>query len=117
MREDRRRLPTMRPSRASTSRTSVPFARPPMLGLQLISPTLEAGDGVTSSVRAPRRAAAAAASHPACPPPTTTTSTLLVAPPATEKRWRTCRHIEESEGATFRPANPINAFLFLFYSI
>ena len=42
--------PTMRPPRASTSRTRVPFARPPMLGLQLISPTLAAGDGVTSTV-------------------------------------------------------------------
>lgn len=42
--------PTMRPPRASTSRTRVPFARPPMLGLQLISPTLAAGEGVTSIV-------------------------------------------------------------------
>ena len=40
----------MRPSRASTSLTSVPLARPPMLGLQLISPMLAAGEGVTSSV-------------------------------------------------------------------
>jgi hypothetical protein len=47
-----------------------------MLGLQLISPMEAAGDGVTSTVAAPRRAAAAAASHPACPPPTTTTSQL-----------------------------------------
>ena len=55
----------MSPSRASTSLTSVPLARPPMLGLQLISPMLAAGEGVTSSVRAPLLAAAAAASHPA----------------------------------------------------
>lgn len=37
------------------------------------------GDGVTSTVCAPRRAAAAAASTPACPPPTTTTSQLRLA--------------------------------------
>lgn len=55
----------MRPSSASTSRTRMPLARPPMLGLQLIWPTLASGAGVTSSVRAPRRAAAAAASQPA----------------------------------------------------
>lgn len=70
---------TMRPSKASTSRTSVPFARPPMEGLQLISPMEATGEGVTSTVRAPRRAAAAAASQPACPPPTTTTSTAVAA--------------------------------------
>lgn len=82
--------PTIRPSRASTSRTNVPFARPPMLGLQLISPMLAAGEGVTRMVRAPRRAAAAAASVPACPPPTTTTSHAAVAPtwPARELRAR-----------------------------
>ena len=56
---------TMRPSRASTSRTRVPLARPPMLGLQLISPMLAAGAGVINSVEAPRLAAAAAASQPA----------------------------------------------------
>lgn len=80
----------MRPSRASTSRTRVPFARPPMLGLQLISPMLAAGEGVTRMVRAPRRAAAAAASVPACPPPTTTTSQATAAPtwPARELRAR-----------------------------
>ena len=56
---------TIRPSSASTSRTRMPLARPPMLGLQLIWPMLAAGAGVTSSVVAPRRAAAAAASQPA----------------------------------------------------
>lgn len=56
---------TMRPSKASTSLTRVPFARPPMLGLQLISPMLAAGRGVTSKVLAPRLAEAAAASQPA----------------------------------------------------
>ena len=57
---------TMRPSRASTSLTRVPLARPPMLGLQLISPMLDPGEGVTRSVCAPLLAAAAAASQPAC---------------------------------------------------
>ena len=56
---------TMRPSRASTSLTRVPFASPPMLGLQLISPMLAVGRGVTSTVVAPRLADAAAASQPA----------------------------------------------------
>lgn len=56
---------TIRPSSASTSRTRMPLARPPMLGLQLIWPILAAGAGVMSSVLAPRRAAAAAASQPA----------------------------------------------------
>lgn len=56
---------TMRPSRASTSLTRVPFASPPMLGLQLISPMLAEGRGVTSNVLAPRLADAAAASQPA----------------------------------------------------
>lgn len=56
---------TMRPSRASTSLTRVPFASPPMLGLQLISPMLAVGRGVTSNVVAPRLADAAAASQPA----------------------------------------------------
>ena len=64
----------MIPPRASTSRTRVPFARPPILGLQLISPMLSLGFGVTRSVFAPLLAAAAAASQPACPPPTTITS-------------------------------------------
>jgi hypothetical protein len=36
-----------------------------MLGLQLISPMLAPGEGVTSTVLAPRRHAAAAASQPA----------------------------------------------------
>lgn len=79
-------LLTMTPPRASTSLTRVPLARPPMLGLQLSSPMLVDGDGVTSKVRAPRRLAAAAASHPACPPPTTTTST----PPAPPARVASC---------------------------
>lgn len=56
---------TMRPSRASTSLTRVPLARPPMLGLQLISPMLAPGEGVTRSVCAPLLAAAVAASQPA----------------------------------------------------
>lgn len=60
-----RKCLTMRPSRASTSLTRVPLARPPMLGLQLISPMLPPGEGVTRSVCAPLLAAAAAASQPA----------------------------------------------------
>lgn len=55
----------MSPSKASTSRTKVPFASPPMLGLQLISPMLALGCGVTRTVLAPRLADAAAASQPA----------------------------------------------------
>ena len=55
----------MSPSKASTSLTRVPLASPPMLGLQLISPMLAPGEGVTRRVLAPRRAAAAAASQPA----------------------------------------------------
>ena len=64
----------MRPSRASISRTSAPFARPPMEGLHDISPMVRSGEGVTSATDAPSRAAAAAASVPAWPPPITTTS-------------------------------------------
>lgn len=76
---------TMRPPRASTSRTRVPFARPPMLGLQLISPTLAAGAGVTRIVSAPRLAAAAAASHPVRSDTQHSQQTLLVRPcPAAE---------------------------------
>ena len=45
-----------------------------MDGLQLISPIVLCGFGVTRAVRAPFLAAAAAASVPAWPPPTTTTS-------------------------------------------
>src|SRR5689334_18247890 len=63
----------MTPSRASISRTRWPFARPPIAGLQDISPMV-ARRWVSSSVRAPSRAEAAAASHPACPPPITITS-------------------------------------------
>src|SRR6185436_15586086 len=63
----------MMPSSASISRTRWPLAKPPMAGLQDISPIL-AGSWVTSSVVAPIRAEAAAASVPAWPPPTTTTS-------------------------------------------
>ena len=64
----------MRPSRASISRTSAPFASPPMEGLHDISPMVRSGEGVTSATDAPSRAAAAAASVPAWPPPITTTS-------------------------------------------
>ena len=54
----------MMPSRASISRTRWPLPRPPMAGLQLISPILSARI-VTSATDAPMRAAAAAASQPA----------------------------------------------------
>ncbi len=59
----------MIPPSASTSRTTVPLATPPMAGLQLIWP-IPSRFGVTMRTRAPARAAAAAASMPACPPPT-----------------------------------------------
>ena len=63
----------MIPPSASTSRTTVPFAIPPMAGLQLICPIVSRFD-VTSKVRAPRREAMAEASEPEWPAPTTMTS-------------------------------------------
>src|SRR5829696_4625330 len=63
----------MIPPSASTSRTTVPFATPPIAGLHDICPMLSSAL-VTSPTRAPRRAAATAASVPACPAPTTMTS-------------------------------------------
>lgn len=92
----------MIPSRASTSRTSVPLARPPMLGLQLISPMEAAGDGVTSTVAAPRLAEAAAASHPAWPPPTTTTSQLSWASALKARRIAGGALWTHAEAATLR---------------
>ena len=56
----------MMPPSASTSRTTVPLATPPMAGLHDIWPIVSSAL-VTSPVRAPRRAAATAASVPACP--------------------------------------------------
>src|SRR5512141_1242967 len=61
------------PPRASISRTTCPFARPPTAGLQLMRPMV-ARSRVNRSVFLPRRAEASAASQPAWPPPTTTTS-------------------------------------------
>ena len=61
------------PSSASISRTRWPLPRPPMAGLQDISPRVSIL-WVSSRVRAPVRADAAAASHPAWPPPITMTS-------------------------------------------
>ena len=72
MRERSVAMPMMPPN-ASTSRTTVPLATPPMAGLQLIWP-MPSRLGVTIRVRAPMRADAAAASTPACPPPITMTS-------------------------------------------
>src|SRR6476619_5085200 len=63
----------MIPPRASTSRTTVPFATPPIAGLHDIWPMVSRAL-VTRAVRAPRRAEATAASVPACPAPTTSTS-------------------------------------------
>src|SRR5687767_14258903 len=63
----------MIPPRASTSRTTVPFATPPIAGLHDICPMLSSAL-VTSPTRAPSRAAATAASVPAWPAPTTRTS-------------------------------------------
>ena len=61
------------PPSASISRTSCPLPRPPIAGLQLISP-IRSRRNVTSPTRAPRRDAASAASIPAWPAPTTMTS-------------------------------------------
>ena len=63
----------MMPSSASISRTKCPLPKPPIAGLQDMTPTLSQR-WVTSATCAPSRAAAAAASVPACPPPTTITS-------------------------------------------
>lgn len=82
---------TMRPSRASTSRTRVPLARPPMLGLQLISPMLAPGAGVIRSVEAPLLAAAAAASQPAM-------QYLRCAPFMLQWNKTTCEHLEAAHG-------------------
>ena len=54
----------MTPPNASTSRATMPFATPPMAGLQLIWP-IRARSGVIRTVRTPARAEAAAASTPA----------------------------------------------------
>src|SRR5690606_11374466 len=61
------------PPSASTSFTRWPLPMPPMLGLQLIWPSVSML-WVSSSVAQPIRAAASAASVPAWPPPTTMTS-------------------------------------------
>ena len=63
----------MMPPSASTSRTTVPLATPPMAGLHDIWPIVSSAL-VTIATRAPARAAATAASVPACPAPTTMTS-------------------------------------------
>ncbi|PSR74539.1 hypothetical protein PHLCEN_2v9716 [Hermanssonia centrifuga] len=62
-----------KPSRASTSRTRVPFPTPPIDGLQDSSPIVSSFC-VKRTVRAPVRAAPAAASQPAWPPPITQTT-------------------------------------------
>src|SRR3989344_1241309 len=61
------------PHGASTSFTRWPLPMPPMLGLQLIWPSVSML-WVSSRVLLPMRAAASAASVPAWPPPTTITS-------------------------------------------
>src|SRR6266540_5637740 len=66
------------PPRASTSRTTVPLAMPPMAGLQDIWPIVSRFC-VSSRVRAPARAAPTAASLPAWPPPITMTSNRCMA--------------------------------------
>src|SRR5262245_40712257 len=63
----------MIPPNASTSRTTVPFATPPIAGLHDICPIVSSAL-VTIATRAPLRAAATAASVPAWPAPTTITS-------------------------------------------
>src|SRR5271155_4326032 len=64
------------PSSASISRTRCPLPRPPIAGLQDISPIVPMRR-VTSAVEAPERAAAVAASQPAWPPPMTMTSNRI----------------------------------------
>src|SRR6185436_10978559 len=96
----------MMPPSASTSRTTVPLAIPPIAGLHDIWPMVSRFC-VSSSVRAPRRAASAAASAPAWPPPMTmtsyeTTRDLLsydrVRPLLTERaEWRDRRHVGRRE--------------------
>src|SRR5512143_3765728 len=71
----------MIPPRASTSRTTVPLAMPPIAGLQDICPMVSSAL-VIRPTRAPARAAATAASVPAWPAPTTTTSKLASTWPA-----------------------------------
>src|SRR5438045_9167469 len=63
----------MIPPSASTSRTTVLFATPPMAGLHDIWPIVSSAL-VINPTRTPSRAAATAASVPAWPAPMTTTS-------------------------------------------
>ncbi len=63
----------MAPSMASTSFIRWLLPMPPILGLQLICPSVSRLC-VSNRVCAPMRAAASAASVPACPPPITITS-------------------------------------------
>src|SRR3954469_15568618 len=63
----------MSPPRASISLTRLPFAKPPMAGLQDIRPTASRCI-VTRATRTPPRAQTRAASAPAWPPPMTMTS-------------------------------------------
>src|SRR5688572_824572 len=72
----------MIPPSASTSRTTVPFATPPIAGLQDICPMVSS-ELVMIPTRAPSRAAATAASVPAWPAPTTSTSSSLSTWPLT----------------------------------
>ena len=61
------------PSNASISLTKCPLPRPPIAGLQDISPIVD-NELVIRAVWIPDLAAAAAASQPACPAPITITS-------------------------------------------
>ena len=61
------------PSNASISLTKCPLPRPPIAGLQDISPIVD-NELVIRAVWTPDLAAAAAASQPACPAPITITS-------------------------------------------
>ena len=71
----RRRPPApSTPSSASISRTRCPLPRPPMAGLQDISPSVSRACGSRARSGRRARAAAAAASQPAWPPPITMTS-------------------------------------------
>src|SRR5271170_2486135 len=91
------------PSNASISRTRWPFPKPPIAGLQDISPIVSRR-WVTSAVRAPIRAAAAAASQPACPPPTTTTSYFVRLPLMPRKIRRASEGVEVSRETSLTDA-------------
>src|SRR3954470_7805317 len=101
----------IKPSSASISRTRWPLPKPPIAGLQDISPMVSRRC-VSSRVRAPSRAAAAAASQPACPPPITMTSkevmTVRYPPPSEAARLF---HVKHSLADAEVPEDHVQQFL------